>query len=218
MPVPASTDRSRRFRLSPRAWWLLGGGFGLGLLIFLAMWWHIRSSGDFYRAEGKQTTDDGQVFEPLPAPASDGSQSASGLSEAAEAARNQRPAPAPVAAPEPPHPPEAQADDNDDDTEPARSTATLAPGSEPVPIHKVRPVYPADAARNSETGKVVVRIEVDTDGTPADVSIARSSRSRSLDRAALEAARQWRFRPAQADGRPFQASVEVPFEFTLDER
>ena len=218
MPASAPTDRPSRLRLSRRAAWLLGGGFGLGLLIFLLLWWDMRSSGDFYRAEGKQATDDGQVFEPLPAPTADGSQSASGLSDAAEAATSaRRDPPSPQPQPSATQTPAPQTDASVEPPAP-RTAGALAPGREPVAVRRIQPDYPGDALRNNETGKVVVRIDVDTDGTPSDVSIARSSRSRSLDRAALDAARKWRFRPAQQDGRPVEASVEVPFEFTLEER
>lgn len=213
MPASAPTDRPSRFRLSRRAGWLLAGGFGLGLLIFLLLWWDMRSSSDFYRAQGKQASDDGQVFDPLPAPTADGSRSASGMGDAAEAARAARRAPPPAQIQTPAQAPAPQADAGDT-PEPRAS----APGREPVPVRKVQPDYPGDALRNNETGKVVVRIEVGADGTPEEVSIARSSRSRSLDRAALEAARKWRFRPAQDDGGAPQGAVEVPFEFTLEER
>lgn len=78
--------------------------------------------------------------------------------------------------------------------------------------------YPVEAQRNGETGKVVVRIEVGADGVPTAVSIASRSGSRSLDRAAVQAAKQWRFRPAQQNGRAVAAAVEVPIAFSLEER
>ena len=214
MTASPPSDRPARLRLSRRAWWLIAGGFALGLLLFLALWWDMRTSGDFYRAPGKSPTDDGQVFEPLPAPTSDGSRSASGLDEAAEAARTARASAPPVPAPRPvetaPVPQRVPTPDT--------HTDGLAPGRDPVPIAKVQPDYPAEAIRNSESGKVVVRIEVGPDGVPSDVSIARSSRSRVLDRAAMQAARRWRFRAAQENGRAVAGWVEVPFQFNLDER
>lgn len=83
-------------------------------------------------------------------------------------------------------------------------------------IARVQPEYPPAAARVQEEGTVLVRVEVDADGRPTDVSIARRSGSRDLDRAALAAVRQWRFRPAIRDGKPAPSVAEVPVEFTLE--
>ncbi len=215
--TPPSSPRPSRFGLSKRAWWVVAAGFGLGLLLFFMIWLDQRNDRDFYRPERAADGPSGQVFEPLPTPQGDtDGRSASGLSEAArEIAMAPRPAPPPVPAPRP-RPVETP-------TETARADAprpaqALAAGSVPQPISRTQPKYPAEAMRRNETGTVVVRVEVDTDGTPKDISIARSSRSRSLDRAAMSAVRQWRFRPAQRDGRAVVASVDVPFEFTFQDR
>jgi periplasmic protein TonB len=207
-----------RFGLSRRAWYVVAGGFGAGFLLFLMLWLDMRNDGDFYRAESKTGGADGQVFEPLPAPMADGERSASGMSEAAEEAmRNPPPPPPPVAAP---RPVEAPAPRPVADTAPQtdRPSPNLAPGSVPVPISKPAMKYPADALRNGETGKVVVRIEVGVNGEPTAVTIVSRSGSRSLDRAAVQAAKQWRFRPAQQSGRAVAAAVEVPIAFTLEGR
>jgi TonB family protein len=204
--------------LSRRARWLLAGGFGLGLLMFFLLWLDMRENGNFYRPEGKTGGGDGQVFDPLPAPMADGEHSASGLSEATEdALRNPRPAPPPPQAPRPIETPA----DRPLTTVPGQSdvpTRPAAPGSVPVPISRPSPSYPAEALRNNETGTVVLRITVDERGEPEKVEVARSSRSRSLDRAAAQAARRWRFRPAQQNGRAVTATVEVPISFTLEGR
>ena len=187
-------------------------------MLFLLLWLDMRDNGDFYRAEDKADSADGQVFEPLPAPISGGDRSASGLSEAAaEALRNPPAPPPPVAMP---RPAEATASDPVADATPqySRPDAALAPGSVPVPISKPAMKYPAEALRNNETGKVVVRIEVGADGEPTAVSIVTRSGSRSLDRAAVQAAKGWRFRPAQQNGRTVPAAVEVPIVFSLDGR
>jgi protein TonB len=204
-------------RLSKQAWWFIGGGFGLGFLLFFMLWLDMRDNGNFYRAEEAADAAPGQVFEPLPMPQVDGGgRSASGLSEAArEIAANPRQAPAPEPVAPPPRPTEPA-----QNARPAaqRPSQALAAGSVPQPIERIQPKYPAEAMRRNETGTVVVRVEVGTDGEPADISIARSSRSRALDRAAMQAVRQWRFRPAQRDGQAVVATVDVPFDFSLQER
>jgi periplasmic protein TonB len=205
-----------------RSWKILGGAFAAGvllsLLVLLLLWLDRRNDKEFYRADPGAPPASGQVFEPLPAPMSGDREgrSASGLTEATEEIakappRPVEPRPAPPSAQRPP-PTVANA------PPPPRPTQALAPGSVPQPIERVAPKYPADALRSNQTGTVVVRVEVGADGEPTDVSVARSSRSRSLDRAAMQAVRRWKFRPAQQDGRAVAATVEVPVEFSLAER
>lgn len=215
--VQPTSPQGPHFGLSRRVWWIVAAGFGVGFLLFLLLWLDMRNDGDFYRAENKTDGTDGQVFEPLPAPMADGDRSASGMSEAAEEAMRNPPPPPPVAMPRPVEAPverpvaDAQPQSN-------RPASGLAPGSMPVPISKPAMTYPADALRAGETGKVVVRIEVGADGEPTAVSVVSRSGSRSLDRAAVQAAKRWRFRPAQQNGRAVAAAVEVPIAFTLEGR
>lgn len=211
---PQGPSPGRRFGLSRRTWLIVAAGFGVGLLLFFLLWLKTRGDSDFYRAPDRADGPGGQVFEPLPVPQSNGGQSASGLTEAAEAAlRNPRPAPAPPpVAQQAPQPTPAPANV----PEAPGPKASLAPGSVPVPISRPAPTYPTDAMRNGETGTVVVRIDVGADGEPTDVRLVTRSGSRSLDRAALQAAKRWRFRPAQRDGQPVPGAVDVPIAFSLE--
>ncbi|HEX2082836.1 MAG TPA: energy transducer TonB, partial [Xanthomonadaceae bacterium] len=98
-----------------------------------------------------------------------------------------------------------------------RQAAAPRPADREVePIARVQPEYPVAAARVQEEGTVLVRVEVDANGRAGDVSIARRSGSRDLDRAALDAVKQWRFRPAMRNGKAVASVAEVPVEFTLD--
>ncbi len=84
---------------------------------------------------------------------------------------------------------------------------------EPVPGQTPSPRYPAQALRRGESGTVNVRVEIGPDGVPAQVSVEGSSGSRHLDRAAVDAVRRWRFRPAMSNGQPVSGSVIVPIRF-----
>jgi protein TonB len=84
---------------------------------------------------------------------------------------------------------------------------------EPIPAQSPPPDYPRRALRRGIEGTVLVRAEVGPDGVPVSVSIVQGSRSRDLDRAAVDAVRRWRFRPGQVDGRPVVGSVVIPIEF-----
>ena len=52
-------------------------------------------------------------------------------------------------------------------------------------------------------------------GAPGEVQLAESSGYASLDEAALDALRRWRFQPALRDGQPIPAWVTVPVIFSL---
>jgi protein TonB len=185
--------------------------FAVGLLLFLLLWWRDRGTNDFYRARTPPGTSQGQVFEPLPAPLPAGSDNAAGRlgqdETASEQARNATVEPAPVpppVAPAAPRPPAAQ------------PGVTLAPADSPVPISAPAPGYPPDAFRRGESGTVLLRVHVGPDGIPYAVDLVRSSHSRSLDRAASDAVKRWRFRPAQRNGQPVAADVQVPITFNAD--
>jgi protein TonB len=77
----------------------------------------------------------------------------------------------------------------------------------------VAPKYPASMLRAGVGGTVVVLAELDADGNPVDVEIAERSGERELDRAALNAVRQWRFEPALRNGKAVASSVRVPVDF-----
>ena len=215
-PSAAPPPGAGRFAISPRSRRIVLIGFGAGLAIgligFLLLWMDQRNDSDFFRAEPAAPERPGQVFEPLPAPlpGEDG-RSMSGLSEAAEElARNPPPPPQTAERPAPtptPVPADTAVPDG------ARQPATAGAISRPEPLERTPPEYPSAALRRGESGTVLVRAEVDASGRPSEVSVARSSRSRTLDRAAVQAVRRWRFRPAQQDGRAVAGAVEIPIEF-----
>lgn len=74
------------------------------------------------------------------------------------------------------------------------------------------PAYPAEAARTGAQGTVTLLVRVSAEGVASDVSVAGSSGTPSLDRAARNAVRRWHFTPARVEGAP------VPFEYKLDIR
>jgi len=78
------------------------------------------------------------------------------------------------------------------------------------------PRYPIDSRRKKEEGTVVLSVLLGTDGRVAEISVARSSGSDRLDRAALEAVRRWRWSPTRRGGTPVMVRgvVEIPFQLT----
>lgn len=77
------------------------------------------------------------------------------------------------------------------------------------------PVYPSASRRLGEEGRVVLRVLVESDGLPGEVTIKTSSGFPRLDRAAEDAVRRWKFVPARQGDEAVRASVLVPIVFNL---
>jgi len=78
-------------------------------------------------------------------------------------------------------------------------------------VRSVRPVYPALARQWLTIGTVVVRVKVERDGRVADPEVLRGPML--FRRAALDAVRQWQYRPAMANGQPVDQQIEVSLDF-----
>ena len=79
-----------------------------------------------------------------------------------------------------------------------------------------RPAYPEASRRRGEEGVVRVELFVDPTGRVADVRILESSGFSALDAAAVQAVREWRFRPAQRAGLPVAGSLSTAVHFRLE--
>lgn len=78
------------------------------------------------------------------------------------------------------------------------------------------PPYPRAEQRSNVQGTVTLRVLVDVDGSPLEVSIEKSSGNRNLDRSASQhVLKHWRFQPAVRNGVAVQAYGLVPISFSL---
>jgi len=80
------------------------------------------------------------------------------------------------------------------------------------------PTYPPLSRRLGEEGKVVLRVELDEQGSVSSARIATASGFARLDEAAQAAVITWRCTPARRDGQPVRAVALQPFKFILDGR
>lgn len=79
------------------------------------------------------------------------------------------------------------------------------------------PPYPIQALHRHVSGVVTLRVLVDAQGRPAEVSVEHSSGSTLLDQAALKFVRaRWHFVPATRDGVAIEAFALVPIDFVID--
>lgn len=85
--------------------------------------------------------------------------------------------------------------------------------SAPKLLKKVAPVYPDLATASRVQGIVIVEAHVDVNGYVKSATVLRSVVL--LDEAALDAVRQWRYKPLLLNGEPMEFILTVTFVFNL---
>jgi len=86
--------------------------------------------------------------------------------------------------------------------------------SAPVVTYSVDPEYSDEARRAKFTGVVIVSLVVDAQGLPEQVHVARSL-GMGLDERAIEAVRQYRFKPSMYQGKPVPVQVQIEVNFQI---
>lgn len=86
--------------------------------------------------------------------------------------------------------------------------------SAPLLIHRVDPEYSEEARKAKHQGTVELYVEVEPDGRPHKI-VVRSSLGLGLDEKAIEAVRQWRFKPAMKNGKAVTVGALVTVHFRL---
>ncbi len=86
--------------------------------------------------------------------------------------------------------------------------------SAPQLIHRVDPEYSEEARKAKHQGTVELYVEVEPDGTAHRIQVRRSL-GLGLDEKAVEAVKQWKFRPAMKDGKPVTVGALVTVHFRL---
>ncbi|MFA4252091.1 energy transducer TonB [Xanthomonas perforans] len=131
------------------------------------------------------------------------------------------------APPPPPPPPEAPVVDVPE-PRPSDIVTPPSPPSPPAPPSDIGasvdissknmnpPKYPPAAFRAGVQGEVILIVDVDASGNVTNVSVEKSSRNRDLDRAAMDAARKWKFNASTVNGQKAAGRVRVPVNFALN--
>jgi TonB family protein len=86
--------------------------------------------------------------------------------------------------------------------------------SAPVAVEKHEPQYSSEARINKVQGTVVLSIVIGSDGIPRDLRVIRSL-GLGLDQKAIEAVRQWRFKPGIKENQPVSVLATVETNFRL---
>jgi len=113
--------------------------------------------------------------------------------------------------------------DPSDTPAPSGPVATLESGggasgqinAHPSLERAIRPTYPIASRRRGEEGTVILDVSVGVDGRAAAVSLVSSSGFPDLDRAAVRAAEQARFKPGTRNGKPVASAARLTLIFRL---
>jgi protein TonB len=84
----------------------------------------------------------------------------------------------------------------------------------PVVLSSVDPEFSEEARKQKFSGNVLVGLVVDEQGLPSHVRILRGV-GMGLDERAVEAVRQYRFKPATKDGHPVKVELSVDVRFEI---
>lgn len=88
----------------------------------------------------------------------------------------------------------------------------LGPGVTPPRITKqVNPQYPNNRGVRAE-GSVIIGLVVSSKGLPRDPRVLKSL-DKDLDQSALAAVQQWRFAPAQKDGKAVAVRISLQIQY-----
>jgi protein TonB len=88
----------------------------------------------------------------------------------------------------------------------------------PLGGYQVKPDYPERARKDGAEGTTTLRVEVLTNGRVGEVVVAQSAGRRDLDRAAIEAVKQWHFEPARRGSTAVAAWATLPVRFVLSDQ
>jgi periplasmic protein TonB len=80
-------------------------------------------------------------------------------------------------------------------------------------IKKVNPKYPKKARKQKIEGVVVLKAKITQDGDIVDLSVV--SGDPLLVQAAVDAVKQWKYRPYLRDGQPVEVDTEITVNFRL---
>ena len=85
-----------------------------------------------------------------------------------------------------------------------------------VPLVRIQPQYPRDAAMNQIEGYVTVQFTITETGTVTNPRVIDAEPPRVFDRAALRAILRWKFKPRIVDGVAVARPATQTIDFTLD--
>jgi len=96
-----------------------------------------------------------------------------------------------------------------------KATGSKGPSHPARVLRRYEPGYPETARRNKVEGRVMLDVQINSNGRVGSVRVFSSSGSRVLDSTAISAVKRWSFSPARKGGKPVSSQVRVPFRFSI---
>jgi len=84
-------------------------------------------------------------------------------------------------------------------------------------ITKVTPVYPPDMKAQGLEGTVVLQTVISKEGAPLSLNSQSSDVNRAFVDAAIDAVKQWRYKPTLLNGEPVEVITTITINFTLSQ-
>ncbi|MFA6598963.1 MAG: energy transducer TonB [Ignavibacteriaceae bacterium] len=84
----------------------------------------------------------------------------------------------------------------------------------PSILSDAKPIYPPQALKKNIEGKVWLKVLVEANGNPSSIQVMKSTDT-IFDKAAIAAAKNYKFEPALKDDKPVAVFVIIPFQFSL---
>ena len=85
-----------------------------------------------------------------------------------------------------------------------------------IPLQRIPPQYPRDAARNGITGWVQLEVLVNPDGTVRSARVLEAQPKGLFEASAVQAVLRWKFKPKVVNGQPVQQKGAQRIEFNLN--
>ena len=85
-----------------------------------------------------------------------------------------------------------------------------------IPLQRIPPQYPRDAARNGITGWVQLEVQVNADGSVRNARVLDAKPKGLFEAAAMQAVLRWKFKPKMVNGLPVEQKGAQKIEFNLN--
>lgn len=86
-----------------------------------------------------------------------------------------------------------------------------------LPLQRIPPQYPRDAARAGITGWVQLEVTVNADGSVRGAKVIDAKPRGMFEAAAVQAVMRWKFKPKIEDGKPVEQRGAQKIEFNLNQ-
>jgi periplasmic protein TonB len=85
-----------------------------------------------------------------------------------------------------------------------------------LPLQRIPPQYPRDAARSGVTGWVQLEVLVNADGSVRSAKVLDAKPRGIFEASAVQAVMRWKFKPKIQDGKPIEQRGAQKIEFNLN--